>query len=174
MERIAIDMDEVTVNTLPTLLHRFNKDYGHSVTVEDLKGMKLEALHPELHDEIKAYFYEPSFFRHLQVMDGAPEVIEQLAGQYEVFITTAAMEFPPSFAAKYEWLKHNLSFLGDMNFVFCGDKSIIHADYLIDDNARHFERFAGKGILYTAPHNVYDTAYTRVDHWEDIRRYFLT
>ena len=62
MERIAIDMDEVTVNTLPTLLHRFNKDYGHSVTVEDLKGMKLEALHPELHDEIKAYFYEPSFF----------------------------------------------------------------------------------------------------------------
>ncbi|WP_338021727.1 5' nucleotidase, NT5C type [Bacillus pakistanensis] len=35
--------------------------------------------------------------------------------------------------------------------MFCGDKSIILADYLINDNVKNFKRFNGKGILFTAP-----------------------
>jgi 5'(3')-deoxyribonucleotidase len=52
---------------------------------------------------------------------------------YDIFITTAAMEFPSSFTAKYEWLKEHFDFLNEMNFVFCGDKSIICADFLMRD-----------------------------------------
>ena len=86
------------------------------------------------------YLTEPTFFRDLAVMKDSQEVIKELSEYYEIFITTAAMEFPTSFTAKYEWLKEHFSFLNDMNFVFCGDKSIINADYLIDDNVRHFKR----------------------------------
>ena len=44
---------------------------------------------------------------------------------------------------------------------------------MIDDNVRHFERFWGEGILYTAPHNVNETRFRRVDSWDDVRAMFL-
>jgi 5'(3')-deoxyribonucleotidase len=48
------------------------------------------------------------------------------------------------------------------------------ADYLIDDNLRQLRSFAGEGILFTAPHNVHETAFRRVNDWKDVRRMFLT
>lgn len=59
------------------------------------------------------------------------------------------------------------------NIVFCGDKGIIAADYLIDDNARHFARFRSEGILFTAPHNVEENRYRRVNDLQDVREMFL-
>lgn len=83
------------------------------------------------------------------------------------------MEHPNSFTAKYEWLKEHFPFLSDLNFVFCGNKSIINADYLIDDSPRHFKDFKGQGVLFSAPHNKYKTDYVRVNNWEEVRVYFL-
>jgi 5'(3')-deoxyribonucleotidase len=83
------------------------------------------------------------------------------------------MEFPTSFVAKYEWLKEHFSFLNEMNFVFCGDKSILRVDYLIDDNVRHFKRFIGQGILFSAPHNFNETGYVRVNNWQEVKDFFL-
>lgn len=171
--RIAIDMDEVMADAVAKHLALYNKDYNDTITVEDLQGTKLGELRPELVNEIRNYFDEPTFFRDLELIEGSQEVIRELSEHYEIFIATAAMEVPASFTAKYEWLKEHFPFLSDMNFVFCGDKSIIHADYLIDDNVRHFKRFCGQGILFTAPHNIHETGYVRVNNWGEVRDYFL-
>ncbi|MUT68302.1 5'-3'-deoxyribonucleotidase [Paenibacillus sp. NEAU-GSW1] len=174
MKRIAIDMDEVIADFNTKHLQVFNRDYNESLTLNDLTGTRLRELRPHLQHEIIDYLKDPAFFRDLAVMPDSQQVIEELSEQHEIFITTAAMEFPTSFTAKYEWLKEHFPFLDDMNFVFCGDKSIINADYLIDDNARHFQRFKGKGLLFTAPHNRNETGYTRVDNWLEVRNYFLS
>jgi 5'(3')-deoxyribonucleotidase len=166
-------MDEVIADFGAKLLEVFNRDYNDNLTIKDLQGHRLWEVRPHLAREILAYVDEPNFFRDLNVIEGSQEVIRELSEQYEIFITTAAMEHPSSFSAKYAWLKEHFPFLSDMNFVFCGDKSIIHADYLIDDSPRHLERFSGKGILFTAPHNIHVTGYERVNNWNDIRRYFL-
>ncbi|KRF09905.1 5' nucleotidase, NT5C type [Paenibacillus sp. Soil787] len=173
MKRIAIDMDEVIADFIPKQLALFNREYNENITVEDLKGKKLRELRPQLKEEIMNYLTEPNFFRDLAVMKDSQEVIKELGEHYEIFITTAAMEFPTSFTAKYEWLKEHFSFLNDMNFVFCGDKSVINANYLIDDNVRHFKRFPGQGILFTSPHNIKETGYVRVNNWQEVRNYFL-
>lgn len=173
MKRIAIDMDEVIADFNSTQIERFNKKFNDTVTKEDLKGKKLRQLRPDRNEDITEIISDPSFFRNLGVMKDSQEVIKQLSEYYEIFITTAAMEYPSSFTAKYEWLKEHFSFLDDMNFVFCGDKSIIHADYLIDDNSRHFKHFRGTGILFTSPHNIHETDYTRVNNWQEVREYFL-
>ena len=81
---------------------------------------------------------------------------------------------PCSFAPKFEWLQKHFPYISPRNVVFCGDKSIVAADYLIDDDPRHFERFKGEGILFTAPHNVNQTAYRRVNNWREIRELFLS
>ncbi len=173
MKRIAIDMDEVMADFVNKHLNVYNKSYNDNVTVEDLQGKKLWQHRPHLSDEIRAFIDEPHFFRDLDVMEGSQEVIKELSSRFEIFITTAAMEHPVSFTDKYEWLQEHFPFLSDMNIVFCGDKSIIHADYLIDDNARHFKRFQGQGILFTAYHNIHETDYLRVNNWQEIRNYFL-
>ena len=173
MKRIAIDMDEVVADFNPKMLRVINRDHNDNLTMNDLMGTRLRHLRPHLHNEINAYLRDPLFFRDLEVMKDSQEVIKQLSERYEIFITTAAMEHPASFTAKYEWLKEHFSFLNELNFVFCGNKSIIHADYLIDDNARHFQRFTGQGILFTSPHNIHESGYVRVHNWLEVREYFL-
>lgn len=172
-KRIAIDMDEVMADAVSKHLQLFNKDYREEITLDDLKGRKLNDLRPHLRDEILGYFNDQSFFSDLNVMEGCQETVRELHKYYEIFIATAAMEVPTSFAAKYQWLKKHFPFLSDMNFVFCGDKSILNADYLIDDNSRHFKHFIGQGILFTAPHNIHETGYVRVNNWQEVREYFL-
>lgn len=172
-KRIAIDMDEVIADAVSKHLALFNRDYQENLTSDDLHGKKLRDLRPHLKNEIREYFDDPSFFRDLEVMKDSQEVIRELSEEYEIFITTAAMEVPTSFDAKYAWLKEHFPFLSDLNIVFCGDKSIILADYLIDDNSRHFKHFRGQGILFTAPHNMHETGFVRVDNWQEVRQYFL-
>lgn len=172
-KRIAIDMDEVMADFISKHLSLYNKEYHDEIKIEDLHGCTLESLRPELEDKIKGYIKDPTFFRDLAVMKDSQEVIEELTQTYEVYITTAAMEYPTSFTAKYEWLKEHFPFLSDLNIVFCGKKSIIRADYLIDDNSRHFKTFEGQGILYTAPHNIHETGVVRVNNWKEVRDYFL-
>ncbi|MEW9702511.1 5'-3'-deoxyribonucleotidase [Paenibacillus sp. SI8] len=172
MKRIAIDMDEVVADFNTKHLRVFNRDFNENLSLEDLKGTRLRELRPHLKNEILSYLNDPTFFRDLDVMANSQEVIQELSERFEIFITTAAMEFPSSFTAKYEWLQEYFGFLNEMNFVFCGDKSIIHADYLIDDNSRHFQRFAGQGILFTSPHNMNETGYVRVNNWLEVRDYF--
>lgn len=107
-------------------------------------------------------------------MPDSQEVIERLMDRYEIFITSAAMEVPSSFTAKFEWLKLHFAFIPASHIVFCGDKSILDADFMIDDNERHFTRFRGEGILYSAPHNMQVEGYRRVTNWKEVESLFLT
>ncbi len=174
MQRIAIDMDEVIADTLGHYLERYNSELGRNLTREALLGKRvMEVAPPEDVPHIMKYFQTAEFFSKIGVMPGAQEAVRDLTGQYEVFIATAAMEVPVSFAPKYEWLKEHFPFLPSSHFVFCGDKSIINADYLIDDSVKHFGRFRGEGILFTAPHNIHETRYRRVNTWDEVRDMFL-
>jgi 5'(3')-deoxyribonucleotidase len=78
------------------------------------------------------------------------------------------MEVPVSFAAKYRWLRSQMPFIPPSHIVFCGDKAVIDADVLIDDSPRHFRRFKGRALLFSAPHNVHETRYERVDDWDQV------
>ena len=68
------------------------------------------------------------------------------------------MDVPCSFDAKFRWLQRHFPFIPPSHIVFCGDKSIVDADYLIDDRSRHFTRFKGEPLLFSAPHNAGETA----------------
>ncbi|GGM39292.1 putative 5'(3')-deoxyribonucleotidase [Paraliobacillus quinghaiensis] len=173
MERIAIDMDDVIADPLSKHLALFNKRYNENISIKDLEGKYLTEVRPELHQEILDILAEPTFFRDLDIITDSQEVIKELSQHYEVFIATAAMELPSSFTSKYEWLKEHFSFLNERNFIFCGDKSIIKADYLIDDSPRNFMGFEGQGILFTNPYNLHVTDYVRVNNWQEVREFFL-
>jgi len=173
VKRIAIDMDEVISHFSVGCLELFNKEFNEKYTTEDLQGKLLVELDARFEDRVDHYLATESFFLDLKVIKDSQEVIRKLSAHYEIYIVTAAMEFPASLAPKYQWLKQHFSFLNDNNFVFCGDKSIIHADYLIDDTPSNLDTFTGRGILFTAPHNRNVSGYTRLNNWQEVADYFL-
>src|SRR5690625_7117761 len=78
-----------------------------------------------------------------------------------------------SFVAKYDWLLKHFPFLNPNLFVFCGDKSTVKADYLIDDHIYPLQTFQDRGIMFAAPHN-YDVSYDlKMNNWQELRTYFL-
>ncbi|MDX1665933.1 MAG: 5'(3')-deoxyribonucleotidase [Saprospiraceae bacterium] len=170
MDRIALDMDEVIADVQPKFLDIYEEKMGRRISREEYRGKKI--YDTEGAESIRDHLYDKGFFADLPVMPDSQEVVRELLEDYEIFIVTAAMEFQASLEDKYNWLQKHFPFLHWKNFVFCGDKSIIRADYMIDDHPRNLRSFEGVGLLYTASHNVDETEFIRVDNWKDIRRFF--
>jgi 5'(3')-deoxyribonucleotidase len=167
-------MDEVIADAVAEHLFRYNRDYGGSITKEDLRGKWIwDVVSVAHHTRLDDYLRSDDFFEVLGVMPDAQRVLEAVQSRYEVFIATAAMEVPTSFNAKYRWLGRHFPFIPTSHIVYCGDKSILRADFLIDDNPRQLLRFQGTGILYDAPHNAHATGFRRVHNWLEIEELFL-
>jgi 5'(3')-deoxyribonucleotidase len=174
MKRIAIDMDEVMADANLRFREWYERDYARHLLPEDMHGKNFkDIVLPEHREFTMKYPHTEGFFKDMAVIEGSQEVIAQLSKKYEIFITTAAMEFPTSFVHKYEWLKAHFPFIPSTHFVFCGDKGIILADYLIDDRVRNFKRFTGQGILFTSPHNVHEQWMPRVNNWQEVAALLL-
>jgi 5'(3')-deoxyribonucleotidase len=168
--RIGIDMDEVMADTLGAQLDWFRERYGYRWTRAELAGKRLfEDLaapgHIAAHLEV---LREGSFFGALPVMPGAVEVIGRLAARHEVYVVSAAMQFPDSMPPKLRWLERHFPFIPVPHVVFAGEKSIVDADVLVDDNAHRFPRFRGRHILFDAPHNAGVQGYTRARSWPEV------
>lgn len=175
MKRICVDMDEVMADTLAEHLRRYNQAFEEKVTVEELSGKGLWEVTPlDRQKELRAFLDAEDFFEDLPLIPGAQDVLKQLSTRFEIFIATQAMAVPNSLGPKYRWLQRHFSFLPPSHYVFCGDKSILKADYLIDDLPRNLLRFEGQGLLYTAPHNHHASGFVRVDNWREVADYFAS
>jgi 5'(3')-deoxyribonucleotidase len=171
---ICVDMDEVIADALGEHLHRYNRDFRERITRADLEGQWLwEFVPPERQEALTEYLMSEDFFAVLRVMPHAQRVLERLQSRYEIYIATAAMEVPSSFNAKFEWLKKYFPFIPASHIVFCGNKSILRGDYLIDDNPRQLRLFRGEGVLFSSPANANVTGFRRVHNWLEIEELFL-
>lgn len=167
---IALDMDEVIANLAPKFLDMYEAAYGRRLSREDYWGKKIYQIDGAM--ELRDRLHEKGFFRDLAVMPGSQEGVRALMENYDVFITTAAQEFRNCLEDKYDWLQEHFPFIPWQNYIFCGDKRVMGTDYMIDDHARNLEHFGGKGLLFTASHNVHEMRFTRVDNWEEVVHFF--
>jgi 5'-nucleotidase len=173
-ERVIIDMDEVMADTMGKMVGWYEGVYGVKVNYSVMKdGSWLVGFQQEHRTMIRERLLEPGFFRDVPVMDGSQEVLRAMNDQYEVFIVSAAMEFPNSLKDKLEWLLEHFPFLNWRQLVLCGDKRMVIGDHMIDDHVRNLKHFNGKKYLYTSFHNVDVTEYVRVNSWAEISEQFL-
>ena len=167
--RIAVDMDEVIADAFGKHLRQYNQRAGTNLTPELVSEKGLGALIPvEQREEFSAIPHTDGFFADIELIAGSREALLELSRKHDIYITSAAMEVPGSFADKFQWLETHFPFIPPSRIVFCGDKGIINADVLIDDRSRHFKGFRGTGILFTAPHNVAEAADLRANNWNDV------
>ncbi|MEO0733447.1 MAG: 5'(3')-deoxyribonucleotidase [Bacteroidota bacterium] len=172
MPRVIIDMDEVMVDNYQVYHQIFEQKAGRPVDPAEYRGRRIYDM--DGFADIRDALHQKGFFRKQPIMQDAQEVVRELYDKHEVWIVTAAMEFRHSFLDKYEWLEEHFPFIHYKRIVFCGDKSIVHGDYMIDDKVSNLASFNGTGLLFTASHNLDDTGYARVDNWRDVQDYFRT
>lgn len=175
MKRIAIDMDDVMADATGQFVNYAQQRLEISITPEMIeRRYSWVEVFPEKADEIRSWVHEVGYFRTMNVMPDAQEVVAKLMDRYEVFIVSAATEFPNSLKEKIEWLQEFFPFISWKNIVLCGHKYMIKADYLIDDHEKNLVAFTeGQPILYTAPHNLDIKGYTRVNNWREVEKLLL-
>jgi 5'(3')-deoxyribonucleotidase len=128
---------------------------------------------PEHREFISKLPRTPGFFANLKMIEGSRDALEILSQYNRIYIVSAATEYPNSLCEKFEWLAANFPFIDWRQIVLCGDKSIIRAEYMIDDNIYHLRRFKGEKILFDSPHNrkVPDDVH-RVHNWDEVLSFF--
>ncbi|AFK03911.1 5'(3')-deoxyribonucleotidase [Emticicia oligotrophica DSM 17448] len=172
-KRIAIDMDDVLAAAGKKILATYNQLIGTNFKDEDFDGKAyFDVLDEQYYPVIREKIFEPGFFRDMEVMPDAIEVVKKLHDRFEVFIVSAATEFPNSLKEKIEWLEEHFPFISWKNVVLCGDKTIISADYLIDDHEKNLKPFKGKALMFNATHNQLLTDYDRFYNWKEIEAFF--
>jgi 5'-nucleotidase len=173
-KRILIDMDHVMADITTQYIQWYEEATGTVINREDLNGKPEDLAFPQPR-LIREFLYAPGFFRTAGVMPGSQEVIRELNEVFELFIVSAAMEFPQSLSEKYEWLLKHFPFIHWQQIIFCGSKKPISGDFMIDDHVKNLSHFKGEKILFTATHNMHmqDTGYRRVNNWEEVRNLLM-
>ena len=121
------------------------------------------------------YVTSPGFFLDAPVIENSQAVLQKLNERYELFVVSAAMEFPASLPEKKSWLTTHFPFITWQQIVFCGSKEIIKADIMIDDHFKNLDIFSGETLLFTQPHNILANPgrHSRVNSWNEIEQLLL-
>lgn len=173
MKRIIIDMDDVIADATGQFIHYYEQEFGVRIERSVLNGKEEGEGFPDNHSVLREFPYRVNFFRTMKPNDHSQEVLEKLNRKYELFIVSAAMEFPQSLTEKLAWLGEHLPFLSWKQFVFCGSKAVVYGDYMIDDLPRNLEKFNGEKLIFTAPHNIHLNHFQRVNNWKEVGEKFL-
>jgi 5'-nucleotidase len=173
MKRLIVDMDDVIADATGQFINFYEKEFGVRVSRESLNHQEEGLGFPGHHDVIMQFPFRATFFQTMVPHEGSQEILEQLNKKYELFIVSAAMEFPQSLSEKLKWLAEHFSFLTWRQIVFCGSKAVVHGDYMIDDLPYNLETFKGEKFIFSAPHNLHITGFQRLNNWKEAGERFL-
>ncbi|MEM7379649.1 MAG: 5'(3')-deoxyribonucleotidase [Bacteroidota bacterium] len=166
---LFVDMDEVIADTYGAHILQYNADFEENLSLQQCIGGEVWHSVPEERQEsVRNHAWQPGFFRTLVPIKDSQSVLADLAEKYEVYIASAAMQFPNSLQEKSDWLDEYFPFIHWKNRILCGDKHILKGDVLIDDRAYNLENFDGRSIMFTSPHNINQNGFERADSWEEI------
>lgn len=169
--RIFVDMDEVIADTYQEHINIYNKEFNANFTKVEAENKCSDfwkCVPPEHQQNVKDHARQVGFFRNLAVIPHSQEVLKELYHKHEVYIASAAMQFPNSLKEKSDWLDEFFPFIKWQHRILCGDKHMLKGDVLIDDRAYNLERFEGRAILFTSPHNIGEERFERVSSWLQI------
>lgn len=171
MKRILVDMDGVLADVYSRFFELHEEDTGQIKTMDEIIGLKEVEAFPGL----ARWVNTPGFFLTIPVMPDSQRVLGLLNQKYEIVVVSMATEFPVSLTDKQIWLHNHFHFISWKQSVFCGNKSLIKADIMIDDHLKNLDNFKGETIMFTQPHNmnISSSKHRRVDSWVEIEKLLL-
>jgi 5'(3')-deoxyribonucleotidase len=174
MLTIFVDMDDVLADTYGKHIELYNQEHQQELSLAQINSGEVWQNVPEVHQEsIWQHVHQEGFFRNLKPIKDSIPVMEALSKKHNVYIATAATQFPNSLKEKCDWLDEHMPFITWQHRIMCGHKFILRGDLLIDDHSYNLERFAGDTLLFDSPHNQHETDYQRVYNWLEIAERLL-
>jgi 5'(3')-deoxyribonucleotidase len=171
---LFVDMDEVIADTYAAHIAQYNLDFDEGLTAAECHGQEVWQSVPfDRRESIYRHTSLEGFFRALRPIKDSQSVLRELAQKYDVYIASAAMEFPVSLREKSEWLDEHFPFIHWKKRILCGDKHILKGDILIDDRGYNLEKFEGRPLLFTSPHNIGTNGFERVNDWQEVAHKLL-
>jgi 5'-nucleotidase len=170
-KRILIDMDGVLADVYSRFHEMHHNETGEEKSTDEITGI----LEHEAFPGVYRWVTTPGFFRTIPVMEDSQRVMQLLNEKYDVIVVSMATEFPESLTDKQIWLHDNFPFISWKQSVFCGNKSLIKADIMIDDHFKNLDNFDGETILFIQPHNINSTNHKHktVTSWDEIEDLLL-
>lgn len=170
MNRILIDMDDVMAETGLKILSTYNNLFRTNFKKSDFKDKEFKEIFDlQKYEIVKKEVVKKGFFIDIEVKPNAIEIIKELNEKYDVYVVSAANEFPNSLSDKLKWLNTHFPFISWKKTVFCGYKHMIKADIMIDDHTKNLVKFEGETkLMFDAMHNQKVTDYQRIMHWNEI------
>ena len=139
--KIAIDLDNIIINTTETLVDYINERLPVDLKMSDITTYSIESALPEQYRwVVDAGFHDKNFWKEVKVIPEAIEVIEQIYNEgNSIWFATSSL--PENLRKKINHLSRNLPFL-PKDFVWrhtinLQDKSLLDVDVLIDDCLGH-------------------------------------
>ncbi|MBQ4913086.1 5'(3')-deoxyribonucleotidase [Maribacter sp. MMG018] len=171
---IYVDMDEVIADTYGAHIEIYNQEFNANLTKETCMGSEVWKMVPEAHQEsVRKHATRRGFFRNLKPIEHSIEVLSKINEVHELYIASAAMQFPNSLEEKSDWLDEYFPFIPWQNRILCGHKHILKGDVLIDDRNYNLERFDGRSLQFTSPHNINTNGFERVNTWLEVAEKLL-
>lgn len=171
---VFVDMDEVMADTYGAHIEIYNQDFAECLTLDNCMGREVWHTVPEDRQlSVKNHARNRGFFRDLKPIENSQEVLRELNAKHQVYIASAAMQFPNSLEEKSDWLDEHFPFIPWQNRILLGHKHILKGDVLIDDRSYNLENFDGRSLLFTSPHNVNENGFERVDNWLEVAEKLL-
>jgi 5'(3')-deoxyribonucleotidase len=171
---IFVDMDDVLADTFGMHIKLYNEEFNENLTLADISTGEVWQNVPEARRKsIAQHARKEGFFIDLEPLKDSIEVMEALYAKHEVYIATAATQFPNSLQEKSIWLAKYFPFITWEHQIMCGHKFILRGDLLIDDRTLNLDKFVGDTLLFTSPHNNQEGGYERVASWKEIAEKLL-
>ena len=154
----AIDCDEVLRALLDNMVALYNEEFDENVNRDDVKDFNVEVSFPKIKEvtggTASDWFFQKNGFRLFACSPALPKVkeaISKLREHGQVIIVT----YQKTFKNKIDtlmWLnEHGIEYDG---ICFLKNKTLLHTDWLIDDNWWNFKGCNAKhGVLIDAPYN---------------------
>ena len=169
----AVDVDDVVFDLIGTWLKLYNQDWNDHLMPQDITDWNIDKfVKPECGKKIYDYLDDLNLYKLVKPIPDALWGVSNLRimGFRVVFVTSTNIA---QNGRKLMRLQEDCFLPKERHskdYVEATDKSLILADYLLDDKPENVGIFTGNGILFGRPHNYnyIEPNWTRIDNWKDL------
>lgn len=172
MQPILVDMDNTIAKFDEEFDRRWQERYPNEIFIPagDRKDFHIEKSYPkELQDKVVELFHEPGFFRCLEPMEDAIQVLLDLESKgHTIYLCTAPLTGAPGcMTEKYEWVQEVLGKRWVRKMIATDDKTAVKGTVLIDDKPGITGNFTPEWtqIFFDKPYNR-NCGINRLIHWK--------
>jgi 5'-nucleotidase len=173
-------MDGVIADFEKGVFNAYRNRYPNKpfVPLEQRTSFYVKEQYPkELQPLIEEIYLAQEFYLGLPAIEGSLEALSELVSRgEEVYICTSPLLSNPfCIQEKFDWITKNLGKDWTERMIVSKDKTIVHGDFLIDDNpkVKGIQQPTWEHILYSQPYNSQVNSKRRItwQKWKSVIGY---